>query len=41
MKRTKHIVNILTAAVTLLLTASCNVSYPDLDLPQEKTANKR
>lgn len=34
MKRTKHIVNILTAAVTLLLTASCNVSYPDLDLPQ-------
>lgn len=36
MKRTKHIVNILTAAVTLLLTASCNVSYPDLDLPQEK-----
>ena len=34
MKRTKHIVNILTAAVTLLLTASYNVSYPDLDLPQ-------
>lgn len=34
MKRTKHIVNILTAAVTLLLTASCNVSYSDLDLPQ-------
>ena len=24
----------MTAAVTLLLTASCNVSYPDLDLPQ-------
>lgn len=36
MKRTKHIVNILTAAVTLLLTASCNVSYPDLDLPHEE-----
>lgn len=40
MKRTKHIVNILTAAVTLLLTASCNVSYPDLDLqPGEPPTN--
>lgn len=41
MKRTKHIVNILTAAVTLLLTASCNVSLSRLGPTAGRTANKR
>lgn len=40
MKRTKHIVNIMAAAVVLLLNASCNVAYPDLDIkPGEPPKN--